>query len=85
MLVEMSGSGMTELRRRLSAAVRTRRLELGLSQEDLAEQSGLHRTYISDVERGERNVSLDNIGRIANALDTPISALFAKTDLTNDR
>ena len=76
---------MTELRRRLGAAVRTRRLELGLSQDDLAEQSGLHRTYISDVERGERNVSLDNIGRIANALDTPISALFAKTDLTNDR
>lgn len=83
-LIEMSG-GLTELRIQFGAAVRRQRLELGLSQEELAERSGLHRTYVSDVERGERNVSLDNIGKIANALDVPIADLFAPTDLTHDR
>jgi len=49
--------------------MRQRREELGWSQEALAERTGLHRTYISSVERGERNVGLDNIWRIAWALD----------------
>lgn len=49
--------------------VRTRRTDLGLSQEALAEQSGLHRTYISSLELGGRNVSLANILRLAAALD----------------
>lgn len=48
--------------------VRARRLELGLSQEDLADACGLHRTYIGSLERGERNVSLINIVRIAEGL-----------------
>lgn len=49
--------------------VRKRRLDLGWSQEKLAEESGLHWTYISSIERGERNISLLNILRVAEALE----------------
>jgi transcriptional regulator with XRE-family HTH domain len=49
--------------------VRKRRQDLGWSQEKLAEKSGLHWTYISSIERGERNISLLNILRVAEALD----------------
>jgi transcriptional regulator with XRE-family HTH domain len=48
--------------------VRAKRQQLRLSQEELAARSGLHRTYIGSIERGERNVSLDNVARIARAL-----------------
>ena len=48
----------------------------GLSQEDLAELAGLHRTYIGSVERGERNISLENIDRIATALGEPMAKLM---------
>ncbi len=48
----------------------------GLSQEDLAFKSGIHRTYLSSVERGERNIALVNIEKIANALSMDISELF---------
>lgn len=56
--------------------VRTLRLAKGISQESLAELSGLHRTYISSVERGKRNVSLNTIQAIARGLDVPIRDLF---------
>lgn len=52
------------------------RLKLGISQEELAELSGLHRTYISSVERGKRSISLNNIEKIAYALDIDIYLLF---------
>jgi len=48
--------------------VRRMRLRLGLSQEELAHHCGLHRTYIGGVERGERNLGLHNVARIARAL-----------------
>ena len=57
-----------ELRQRFAANIRARRKELDLSQEQLAFEAGLHRTYISGIERGIRNVSIDNIGVIAKAL-----------------
>lgn len=49
--------------------VRRRRLELGLSQEALAERAGVHRTYIGMIERSEKNITLHNIWRFANALE----------------
>lgn len=57
--------------------VRRLRRALGLSQEGLAEAAGLHWTYVGSVERAERNVSVDNISRLAFALDVDIRALFA--------
>lgn len=52
------------------ARVRERRLQLGLSQESLADRCGLHWTYVGQVERGQRNISLHNIVRLAAALGT---------------
>lgn len=56
--------------------VRDLRAQRGLSQEELAERSGLHRTYISSLERGQRNVSLDNIHRLAIALGVSAGELL---------
>ncbi len=52
----------------VSANIKRMREAAGLSQEDLAHEAGLDRTYVGSVERGERNVSLKNIERIAKAL-----------------
>ena len=54
------------------------REELRLSQEDLAEKADLHRTYIGSVERGERNVSIDNMERLANAVGRTIPQLLVE-------
>jgi transcriptional regulator with XRE-family HTH domain len=58
------------------ARVRRIRTDRGLSQEALAELAGLHRTYVGSVERGERNVSLDQIYRLAEGLRVPVRELF---------
>ena len=58
------------------AHVRALRTEKGWSQEDFAFECGLHRTYISAVERGERNISLENIKKIANTFRINIAELF---------
>lgn len=55
-------------------------MELRLSQEELAERAGLHRTYVGGVERGERNVSLENIVRIAHALQIFPSQLLERIE-----
>ena len=52
------------------------RLKQGFSQEKLAELSGLHRTYVGAIERGERNVSLINIKKLAKALDVNLEELL---------
>jgi len=56
--------------------VRNLRQARGVSQEELAFISNLHRTYISDIERGTRNISLDNINKIAVALNISLKSLF---------
>lgn len=60
----------------LGARVRMLRQARGLSQEKLAELAGLHRTYISSVELGKRNVSLLNIQALANALGVSVEEFF---------
>ena len=64
--------------------LRRLRTAAGLSQEELADRAGLHRTYISSIERGQRNISLKNIFVIANALGTQSGELLAPVSQTED-
>jgi transcriptional regulator with XRE-family HTH domain len=61
-------------------AVQRFRLKRALSQEQLAELADIHRTYIGDVERGTRNISLVNMTRIAKALQVPLSRLVQEME-----
>ena len=61
-------------------AIRLIRQQREISQEELADLCGLHRTYISDVELGKRNVSLENIERLADALEVKISDVFVEIE-----
>ena len=63
-------------RRLFAKRLRQIRQIKGLSQEALADLAGLHRTYIGSVERSERNVSIDNMERLANALEVDIAELL---------
>lgn len=60
----------------LGGAIAKRRTELAMSQEDLAQKAEVHRTYVSDIERGVRNVSVLTLQRISDALDIPLGALL---------
>lgn len=65
---------------RYGQSVRKMRTEEGISQEELADRCGLHRTYISDVELGKRNISLENIERIATALRKSLVEFFREVE-----
>lgn len=67
---------MQEARTRFAANLRRIRKERGLSQEALASMAGLHRTYVGSVERAERNVSIDNMARLAAALGVDVRELL---------
>ncbi|MFA5393822.1 MAG: helix-turn-helix transcriptional regulator [Candidatus Ratteibacteria bacterium] len=56
--------------------VREERMKLGLSQEELASRAGVHRTYIGMIERAEKNITLENIGKVTQALGLKISEFF---------
>jgi DNA-binding XRE family transcriptional regulator len=71
--------GSSEGRAPTCRRLRELRLERGLSQEELAFRSGLHRTYVSSAERGERNVALVNIQRLARAPEIDICDRFPMT------
>lgn len=63
--------------------LREERTKQGLSQEELAARSGLHRTYIGMIERAEKNITLINISRLAQALNLEVVALFESVTLEN--
>ena len=58
--------------------LRNYRINLELSQEKLAEMAGCHPTYIGQIERGEKNATIESIEKISNALEIPLSRLFEK-------
>lgn len=70
----------TPIKTAFGKAVRKLRLEKKLSQEKLAELSNLHPNYISSVEKGERNITLENIYKIAKGLSSHPCALFHRLD-----
>lgn len=67
-----------DIRIRFGLAVRKRRSELGISQEELAGRCDLHRTYLADIERGSRNLSLFSIEKVAKGLGVSIGDLFGQ-------
>jgi transcriptional regulator with XRE-family HTH domain len=67
---------MPDIKATFGKRLRELREAKGLSQESLAHEAGLDRTYVSSVERGKRNISLENIERLANALGVRVKDLF---------
>ena len=74
----------TEIRVRFGKTLRKLRKKQGVSQEAFADKCDLQRTYISDIERGERNVSLENIEKIAQVLNIQMSELFKEMEKEHD-
>jgi transcriptional regulator with XRE-family HTH domain len=72
----LNPSECKDLKKSLGELVRKRRIELGLSQENLGFECGLHRTYIGSIERGETNLSLENMAVLATALRCEIVDLI---------
>jgi transcriptional regulator with XRE-family HTH domain len=75
---------MSELIHQFGRNLRYFRLRAGMSQEELAQKAGLHRTYVGSVERGERNISLINIARLAGALDIEPEELLRRVTGSNE-
>lgn len=75
--MEKRGKAKVRARVRFAQRLRLQRQDRGLSQEELADLAGLHRTYVGSVERAERNISIDSMERLAEALGLDVSALLA--------
>ncbi len=71
---------MSEIAKIIGQRIRNYRTQLGLSHEKLAEMSGCHPTYIGQLERGEKNATLESIEKITAPLNVPLSKLFEKLD-----
>ncbi len=69
---------MSDIAKILGQRIRNYRTEKGLSQEKLAELSGVHPTYIGQIERAEKNVSVESIAKVSGALNVSLSKLFEK-------
>lgn len=74
----LNAAKLEKVRKDFGLRVRALRTERGFSQEDFADECGLHRTYVGAIERGERNVSINNIAKIAAALKVDTANLFSK-------
>lgn len=74
----MAAAPPSDLRRIFAQRVRARRRALGLSQEGLAAEADVHRTFIGAVERAETNISIDNIARISAALGVSAAVLMVE-------
>lgn len=70
-----TGKGSTPMQQEFGDRVRRLRHDLGLSQEELAHRAGINRTYIGSLEAGQRNISLNNIARLAGALEVDAGEL----------
>lgn len=68
--------GDAALKSRFGVVVKTHRQRLGISQEELAWRAEMHRTYLADIERGKRNISLCSIVRLVNALGVTLAEFF---------
>ncbi|HVU34532.1 MAG TPA: helix-turn-helix transcriptional regulator [Opitutaceae bacterium] len=68
------------LKRSFGVAVRGYRRRLGISQEEFAWRADMHRTYLADVERGVRNLSLSSIARVVGAIGVPLSEFFQSVE-----
>ena len=75
---------MSEIAKIVGQRIRNNRTKAGLSQEDLAEFAGCHYTYIGQLERGEKNATIETIERISKAFDLPLSKLFEKLGGSKD-
>ena len=76
---------MSEITTLVGQRLRLRRQELGYSQELTSEKAGLHPTYIGQVERGEKNATIESIEKICIALDLPMEDLFYKIITTDSK
>jgi|SRR5665213_422310 len=85
LITEMEAPARDNFPRHFGEAVRAAREALGISQEELAARSKLHRTYVAGVERGIRNPSLNSIMKIAEGLGLPTSGLFRRMESAGKR
>lgn len=72
-----------QLAKALGERIRVLRLDKGLSQEQLGERSGLHTNYIGQIERGEKNLTIESLQKISRSLEIPLEQLFHSIDPLN--